>query len=117
MQVAVLSDIHANRHALEAVLADVAATAAREIWCLGDVVGYGADPNDCVDLVRDSATVCLTADGVLLRAQGRGGEAADSSLLATKVEDAPQSPSLFRMPSGGGMNLQDVLRPFLSPNR
>jgi len=66
---------------------------------------------------RDSATVCLTADGVLLRAQGRGGEAADSSLLATKVEDAPQSPSLFRMPSGGGMNLQDVLRPFLSPNR
>ena len=44
MQVAVLSDIHANRHALEAVLADVAATAAREIWCLGDVVGYGADP-------------------------------------------------------------------------
>jgi len=66
---------------------------------------------------RDSATVCLTADGVLLRAQGRGGEAADSSLVATKVEDAPQAPSLFRMPSGGGMNLQDVLRPFLTPNR
>ncbi len=62
MQVAVLSDIHANRHALEAVLADVAATAAREIWCLGDVVGYGADPNDCVDLVRGSATVCLAGN-------------------------------------------------------
>ena len=62
MQVAVLSDIHANRHALEAVLADVAATAAREIWCLGDVVGYGADPNDCVDLVRAAATVCLAGN-------------------------------------------------------
>ena len=62
MKVAVLSDIHANRHALEAVLADVAATAAREIWCLGDVVGYGADPNDCVDLVRASATVCLAGN-------------------------------------------------------
>jgi diadenosine tetraphosphatase ApaH/serine/threonine PP2A family protein phosphatase len=62
MQVAVLSDIHANRHALEAVLADVAGTAAREIWCLGDVVGYGADPNDCVDLVRGSATVCLAGN-------------------------------------------------------
>ena len=62
MQVAVLSDIHANRHALEAVLADVAATAAREIWCLGDVVGYGADPNDCVDLVRASAALCLAGN-------------------------------------------------------
>ncbi len=62
MQVAVLSDIHANRHALEAVLADVAATAVREIWCLGDVVGYGADPNDCVDLVRDSASVALAGN-------------------------------------------------------
>jgi diadenosine tetraphosphatase ApaH/serine/threonine PP2A family protein phosphatase len=62
MQVAVLSDIHANRHALEAVLADVAATAAREIWCLGDVVGYGADPNDCVDLVQGSAALCLAGN-------------------------------------------------------
>jgi len=62
MQVAVLSDIHANRHAFEAVLADVAATAAREIWCLGDVVGYGADPNDCIDLVRDTATLCLAGN-------------------------------------------------------
>jgi diadenosine tetraphosphatase ApaH/serine/threonine PP2A family protein phosphatase len=62
MQVAVLSDIHANRHALEAVLADVAATAAREIWCLGDVVGYGADPNDCIDLVRRSAALCLAGN-------------------------------------------------------
>ena len=62
MQVAVLSDIHANRHALEAVLADVASTAAREIWCLGDVVGYGADPNDCIDLVQDSAAVCLAGN-------------------------------------------------------
>ena len=67
---------------------------------------------------RDTATVCLTADGVLLRAQGRGGEAADSSLVATRIDEAPQSPSLFRMPSGnGGMNLPDMLRPFLSPPR
>ena len=62
MQVAVLSDIHANRHALEAVLRDVAATAAREIWCLGDIVGYGADPNDCLALVREHAAVCLAGN-------------------------------------------------------
>ena len=45
-----------------AVLRDVAATAAREIWCLGDLVGYGADPNDCVRLVRDNAAVCLAGN-------------------------------------------------------
>jgi predicted phosphodiesterase len=62
MQVAVVSDIHANRHALEAVLRDVSATAAREIWCLGDLVGYGADPNDCVRLMQEHATVCLAGN-------------------------------------------------------
>ena len=59
MQVAVLSDIHSNRHALEAVLDDVERTGARELWCLGDLVGYGADPNDCVALVRDSVSICI----------------------------------------------------------
>ena len=62
MLVAIVSDIHGNRHALEAVLADVASTDARELWCLGDVVGYGADPNDCCALVRDNAAVCLAGN-------------------------------------------------------
>jgi len=62
MLVAIVSDIHGNRHALEAVLADVASTDARELWCLGDVVGYGADPNDCCALARDNATVCLAGN-------------------------------------------------------
>ena len=62
MLVAVLSDIHGNRHALEAVLDDVATTVATELWCLGDVVGYGADPNDCVALVADNAALCLAGN-------------------------------------------------------
>jgi predicted phosphodiesterase len=62
MQVAILSDIHGNRHAFEAVLDDVETTDAAEIWCLGDVVGYGADPNDCVALVRETAAVCLAGN-------------------------------------------------------
>ena len=62
MQVAVLSDIHSNRHALEAVLDDVERTGARELWCLGDLVGYGADPNDCVALVRDNVSVCIAGN-------------------------------------------------------
>ncbi len=62
MQVAIVSDIHANRHALEAVLADIARSEASELWCLGDIVGYGADPDDCCALVREHAAVCLAGN-------------------------------------------------------
>jgi diadenosine tetraphosphatase ApaH/serine/threonine PP2A family protein phosphatase len=62
MQVAILSDIHGNRHAFEAVLGDVEHSPASEIWCLGDVVGYGADPNDCCRLARAHAAVCLAGN-------------------------------------------------------
>jgi diadenosine tetraphosphatase ApaH/serine/threonine PP2A family protein phosphatase len=62
MLVAIVSDIHANRHAFEAVLRDIDASDAREVWCLGDVVGYGADPNDCCALAREHAAVCLAGN-------------------------------------------------------
>ncbi|CAB4857513.1 unannotated protein [freshwater metagenome] len=62
MQIAVISDIHGNRHALEAVLDDIARTPAREVWCLGDIVGYGADPYDCVRLVRAACAICLSGN-------------------------------------------------------
>lgn len=51
MRILVLSDIHANITALEAVLQD--AGPADEVWCLGDLVGYGPDPNRCVERMRD----------------------------------------------------------------
>ncbi len=59
MKVAVISDIHANRHAFEAALEAVAASDASEVWCLGDLVGYGAEPDACVELAREHAAVCL----------------------------------------------------------
>jgi diadenosine tetraphosphatase ApaH/serine/threonine PP2A family protein phosphatase len=62
MQVAIVSDIHGNRHAFEAVLADVRSSPAEELWCLGDVVGYGADPNDCCRLARANAALCLAGN-------------------------------------------------------
>jgi diadenosine tetraphosphatase ApaH/serine/threonine PP2A family protein phosphatase len=62
MLVAIISDIHANRHAFEAVLRDIDASDARELWCLGDLVGYGADPNDCCALARDHTAVCLAGN-------------------------------------------------------
>ena len=62
MKVAVISDIHANRHAFEATLEAVAASDAAELWCLGDLVGYGAEPDACVELAREHAAVCLAGN-------------------------------------------------------
>ena len=64
MRVAVITDIHANAHALDAVLAAIDAEPARPdaIWCLGDLVGYGPRPNECVRTVRSRAAVCLVGN-------------------------------------------------------
>jgi predicted phosphodiesterase len=62
MRVAVISDIHGNYHALEAVLAEVLSETPDEIWCLGDVVGYGPEPNRCCVLVEQHATLCLAGN-------------------------------------------------------
>ena len=56
---AVISDIHSNLAALTAVLADLDALGVRDVRCLGDVVGYGPDPLECVDLVLARAQVVV----------------------------------------------------------
>jgi predicted phosphodiesterase len=62
MRVAVISDIHGNYHALEAVLTEVLTEAPDEIWCLGDTVGYGPDPNRCCAAVAEYAKLCLAGN-------------------------------------------------------
>ena len=57
-RVLVLSDIHANLLALETVLA-AAANQYDMVWCLGDIVGYGPRPNECVDVMRAQAAVSV----------------------------------------------------------
>jgi len=59
MRIAVFSDIHANLAALEAVLEAIDAEAPDELWCLGDLIGYGPKPNECTAVVRERADVCL----------------------------------------------------------
>jgi predicted phosphodiesterase len=56
---AILSDIHGNLEALQAVLADIQQQPVDDIYCLGDVVGYGPNPWECVDLVMRCRVVLL----------------------------------------------------------
>jgi predicted phosphodiesterase len=51
MRYLVISDVHANQAALSAVLID--AGSFDLVWCLGDLVGYGPDPNECIEMIRD----------------------------------------------------------------
>jgi predicted phosphodiesterase len=62
MKIAVVSDIHGNRHAFEAVLDAIEASDCEEMWCLGDLVGYGAEPDACVELARRHAAICLAGN-------------------------------------------------------
>ena len=56
---AIISDIHGNKEALEAVLRSISALGVDDVWCLGDVIGYGPDPRTCLDLVRRNCSLCL----------------------------------------------------------
>jgi predicted phosphodiesterase len=62
MRIALLSDVHGNLPAFETVLADVDATGVDQIWCLGDLVGYGAQPDACVELARRRCDLCLAGN-------------------------------------------------------
>jgi predicted phosphodiesterase len=62
MRVAIVSDIHGNRHAFEAVLDAIETSECQEMWCLGDLVGYGAEPDACVELARRYAAICLAGN-------------------------------------------------------
>ncbi|MEX2117900.1 MAG: metallophosphoesterase family protein [Bacteroidota bacterium] len=59
MKFAIISDIHANLEALSKALEAIEKEAVDKVLCLGDVVGYGANPNECVELVRERCSVVL----------------------------------------------------------
>ncbi len=60
MRILIISDIHANLVALETVLAD--AQDFDEIWCLGDIVGYGPNPNECIDRIQEFTYISLAGN-------------------------------------------------------
>src|SRR5437660_296329 len=59
IRIALLSDVHGNLPAFEAVLADIDKAGVDQRWCLGDLVGYGAQPDECVALAAQRCDLCL----------------------------------------------------------
>jgi len=72
VQIALISDIHSNLTALEAVLAEIDREQIQTVYCLGDVVGYGADPSHCIDLVRERCSSVVLGNHDLAVATGEG---------------------------------------------
>lgn len=59
MLYAVIGDVHGNLHALKAVLDDIAATGVEQVLCVGDIVGYGAHPAQCMEAMRELSAVTV----------------------------------------------------------
>lgn len=62
MKIAVISDIHSNLEALTAVLTELDKRMISVVYCLGDVVGYGANPNECIQLLRERNIPCIAGN-------------------------------------------------------
>ena len=92
---ALISDVHGNIEALTAVLADIRQLEIEEIFCLGDTVGYGPNPKDCIDEVMKVA-VCLLGNhdqGALFDPEGFN-TGAERAIFWTRsqLENCPENP-------------------------
>jgi len=95
---AIISDIHGNLEALQAVLAEIEAWNIQEIFCLGDVVGYGPNPRECIDLVMPSKlTLCGNHDqGVMFDPEGWSPVAEKAIYWTRDVLESPDDDSTDR---------------------
>jgi diadenosine tetraphosphatase ApaH/serine/threonine PP2A family protein phosphatase len=84
VRVAAITDVHANLPALAAVLEAIDEAGVEEIWCLGDVLGYGGDPDACAELIGQRCSVCLAGNHDLA-VLGELGIAAFSEAAAEAV--------------------------------
>jgi predicted phosphodiesterase len=104
MRVAVISDIHANLPALEATAEEIAEEGVDQIWCLGDLVGYGPYPNECCAWAREHAAVCLSGNhdlGVvgMLPLDDFAGDAAVAARWADSILDPDLRAYVAGLPS------------------
>lgn len=85
---AIISDIHSNLEALRAVLADIKRRAISRVICLGDVIGYGPNPRECIDLVAEHCELCLMGnhDHAVLYEPSNFNTAAERACYWTREE-------------------------------
>ena len=92
---AVISDIHSNVEALTAVLDDISSRGITRIVCLGDVLGYGPQPAQCLDLIMERTEVCLMGnhDYAVLYEPNKFNMGAESACFWTRqqLEDEPDA--------------------------
>jgi predicted phosphodiesterase len=92
---AIISDIHSNTEALNAVLADIAPRNVEQIICLGDVIGYGPEPKTCMDLVLEKVAVTLMGnhDYAVLYEPNKFNIGAEAACFWTRqqLEDEPDA--------------------------
>jgi len=94
VQTAVISDIHGNAVALRAVLDDIDARGIERIVCLGDIIGYGPDPLECVDLIEERCAWALMGNhdfGVLYEPTNFNAPAEAAAFWTREQFDAEQS--------------------------
>ena len=94
MKRAILSDIHGNLEALDAVLADLASAGVSEVVCLGDVIGYGPNPRECLDRAQSFAWTLLGnhEQGVLYDSEGFSGDSARAIIWTRQQLEDPATP-------------------------
>jgi predicted phosphodiesterase len=114
--IAIISDIHSNLEALTAVLADIAAREVQTIICLGDVVGYGPNPRECVDLVRRHVTMTLMGNhdfAVLYEPENFnvGAEAAAFWTRQQLAGEPDQTPRNHRWDFFGSLEIKHAMTP------
>jgi predicted phosphodiesterase len=91
---AIISDIHGNLEALEAVLADIKAQGITEIYCLGDIIGYGPNPRECVDRVMKNCQVTILGNhdqGALFDPEGFNASAERAIFWTRKMLESGDS--------------------------
>src|SRR5919199_296519 len=88
---AIISDVHSNLEALEAVLSDIEYCNVTEVYCLGDVVGYGPNPLECIDLVMKCKMVLLGNhdQGAMFDPEGFNGPAERAIFWTRDQLEAP----------------------------
>jgi diadenosine tetraphosphatase ApaH/serine/threonine PP2A family protein phosphatase len=93
--IAIISDIHSNHEALKTVLADIDRRGITTIFCLGDIVGYGPDPRECLDLVMDrsSFSLCGNHDHAVFYEPANFNVAAERAAFWTRtaLEEEPDA--------------------------